>query len=285
MQLLRARRTLIIVSLVISQLQTAFAHGANLRITKGPSDSGEAFIACIFDGDRRLCFVDTGSAMTLLAGPEALSTNTNRETFHFQGASGIPHEAEIIKIHSATVDGVEFRDVKLGRIEAQDGVKSALGLDLLGRQPFSVSFRRGPSLHLAPLKPRKVLSTLKVGAHRLFCIPVAIGETDTFAMWDTGAGMTVVDEAFITAHPAKFKRTDDFQTATDGAGNSLPVKSYRMKKMKVGGRTFRNLRVVSTDLSVLRGSGNPPVDAVIGFNLIRKCDWYFNSGEKVWSVR
>jgi hypothetical protein len=256
-----------------------------LHIISGPFGSGQASTFCKFDGVRVDCFLDTGSAMTLLVNSDKLSNHTNTGIFRFKGATGIPQEGETIHIHSALIDGVEFYNLKIGRIPRDTQIRSALGIDLLSRRPFSLTFRFKPSLHLDPKAPRKLFSTLEVGSHHLFTVPLAIGKVDSRAMWDSGAGITVVDEKFIQSHPENFKATDDFETATDGTGKSIPVKAFRAKVIKIGHRTFRNSRVIATDLSVLRANGNPPVQAVIGFNLIRKCDWYFDAKQTKWSVR
>jgi hypothetical protein len=256
-----------------------------LRVISGPLASGQAFVFCTFDGIRENCFLDTGSAMTLLVNSEKLSGKTNAGTFHFKGATGIPQQGETIQIHSALLDGVEFYNLKIGRVQRDAQVQSALGIDLLSRRPFSLNFRFKPSLHLDPKTPRKLFTTLEVGSHHLFTIPITIGKMEARAMWDSGAGITVVDESFIQSHPTNFKSTDEFESATDGTGASIPVKTYRARIIKIGHRTFRNSRVIATDLSVLRANGNPPVQVVIGFNFIRKCDWYFDAKQRKWSVR
>ncbi|MDB6041280.1 MAG: hypothetical protein JWM99_5121 [Verrucomicrobiales bacterium] len=275
----------IVLALFLSLSLSGPANAEPLRVISGPVASGQAFVFCTFDGIREDCFLDTGSAMTLLVSSEELSGKTNAGTFHFKGATGISQQGETIQIHSAVLDSVEFENLKIGRIRRDLQVQSALGIDLLGRRPFSLNFRFKPSLHLDPKAPRKLFTTLEVGAHHLFTVPLTIGKVDSRALWDSGAGITVVDESFIHTHPENFKQTDDFETATDGTGGSIPVKTFRAKVIKIGHRTFRNSRVIATDLSVLRANGNPPVRAVIGFNLIRKCDWYFDAKQTKWSVR
>jgi hypothetical protein len=278
-------RRIVLILFLLPGLGLSRTNAEPVRVISGPSASGQAFVFCTFDGIRQNCFLDTGSAMTLLAYSREFAGKTNAGTFHFKGATGILQEGETIRIHSAVLDGVEFDNLKIGRIRRDSQIKSALGIDLLGRRPFSLNFRFKPSLHLDPKAPRKPFTTLEIGSHHLFTIPLVIGKLHGRALWDSGAGITVVDEKFIQSHQENFKTTDDFETATDGTGESLPVKAFRAKIIKIGRRTFRNSLVVATDLSILRANGNPPVQAVIGFNLIRKCDWYFDAKQAKWSVR
>jgi hypothetical protein len=43
--------------------------------------------------------------------------------------------------------------------------------------------------------------------------------------------------------------------------------------------------VIATDLSLLREEEHSDLYAVLGFNVIRKTDWYFDPQKKVWSIR
>ena len=99
-----------------------------------------------------------------------------------------------------------------------------------------------------------------------------------------GSSVTAIDQAFVKAHAEDFKPTNDFMQGTDGAGHTLLVKVFRAKKITIGPRTFRNARVVAVDLSLLRKNISPEIHAVIGFNLIRKADWFFDPENKAWSI-
>jgi hypothetical protein len=196
------------------------AEAATLRIVPGPSRSGKAFVSCTFDGIKTSCFLDTGSAMTLLAAP-AFAHYPNLGNFKFQSASAIAQQAETILIRSAAVDRVHFSNLKLGRVPREEGLETTLGIDLIGRQPFAVHFVQNPSLHLNPKPPRAILPGLEVNAQRLLALPIRFGAVPVQAVWDTGAGITAVDEAFVQAHPADFTPSGREMAGTDGTGHSL----------------------------------------------------------------
>jgi len=271
--------------LCLAALFPIVVESATLRVLPGPFASGKAFLSCTFDGVQQSCFLDTGSVMTLLADPDRFSRYPKLGTFRFKSASGIPKEVETIQIHTVVIDKVEFSDTKVGRFQPDRVADSTIGIDLVGRQPFSVSFRRSPSLHLNPTPPRELSAELQVDKHRLLSLPIAFDATETRAMWDTGSSVTAIDQEFIKAHPEVFKPTKEFMKGTDGAGDTLLVKVFRAKKITIGPRSFRNVRVVAVDLSLLREKISPELHAVIGFNLIRKADWFFDPENKAWSVR
>lgn len=260
------------------------SEAATLGVVPGPHASGKAFVSGIFDDIKLTCFLDTGSAMTLLAD-RRFGHYPNLGSFHFKSASGIAAEAETLRLSSARIDRAVFRDVKVGRFPEGAEAENTLGIDLLGRQSFSVNFYQNPSLELAPRPPRSLFSTLEVHPHGLLVVPMKFGGSETRAMWDTGASITAVDEAYVRAHPETFKAARGFMQGIDGAGQPVVLKAYRAKRITIGARNFRNVHVVATDLSLLRQSLASDLNAVIGFNLIRKTDWFFDPQRKVWSIR
>ena len=223
--------------------------------------------------------------MTLLVHPKQLQNYSNLGTFRYKSASGIIATAETIRLRAAAIDDVRFSDIKVGRLPAGGGTESTLGIDLIGRHPFSVNFHDSPSIKFNPKPPRQLLASLKVHSTGLLNIPVVINGNPARALWDTGASVTAVDRAYIKSHPETFKRSGTRVQGTDGSGHSLELQAFRAKKITIGSRTFRDVPVVSADLSVLRETLGNSVSVVIGFNLIRKTDWYFDARQKLWSIR
>ena len=271
--------------LLLSLLFSAAASAAVLEVQPGPFRSGRAYLPCNFDGVKETCFLDTGSAITVLANSEQFSAYPNSGGFRFKSASGIAEELETIQIRIAAVDRVIFSNIKIGRAKEDHSLESALGIDLLRRQPFSINFHDSPALFLNPKPPRQLLSGLEANAHGLLSLPLAFGTNLTRAMLDTGASLTAVDAAFVKAHPEDFKSSGDLMKGTDGFGHEIQVHLFRARKIHIGARTFRNVKIVALDLSMLGRDANSQVHAVIGFNLIRRTDWYFDTQRRLWSIR
>jgi hypothetical protein len=175
--------------------------------------------------------------------------------------------------------------VRIGRITS-GGAESTLGLDLLGRMPFSLNFGANPKLRLEPeRRTGRELRELRVLKSGLLAVPVSMGGYGTFAVWDTGASVTAVDVRFVRAHPENFQRLPESVEGVDGTGEKLKLELYRARELSVGGRRFQGVHVVVLDLSPLRDSVAATVQAVLGFNVIRKADWYFDVRGRRWSVR
>jgi hypothetical protein len=260
------------------------AEAAVLRVVPGPFGSGKAYVDCFFDGRKENCFLDTGSAMTLVR--PGFSGDSALGTFHFKSASGRAVQAEIIHVGSIKLDGQNFHSARIGRLpKTINAWESSVGMDLLDHQAFALAFRDSPALYLEPKRPKETFPSLLMIKSGLLTIPVQFGRNASTALIDTGASVTAVDSAFVQAHPEVFRSTGRQVQGVDGAGHEMFVQLYRAKALTVGPRTFRNIHVIATDLSLLRENDHSALYTVLGFNVLRKTDWYFHPQNKVWSVR
>jgi hypothetical protein len=255
---------------------------APLQIVSEAYGSGSAYVTCVIDGRKERLFLDTGSAMTILTNSSRIAGYTNLGIFHFKSAANVAQEVETIQIGSIELDGVVFPRVKVGRASFSRA-ENALGIDLLRGQPFAVRFTPKPSLDLNPSAPRQTFNNLEISSQGLLAIPVSLGPSDVLALWDTGVSITSIDKEFIAAHPENFKATNKGGTGFDGAGKPLLLQVYRARKIVVAGHAFEDVRVVAADLSLLRENWSKDIQAVVGFNLIRKGNWHFDASNRRWA--
>jgi predicted aspartyl protease len=259
------------------------ARAAELQVVPGPYRSGKALLPATFDGVKARCMLDTGSALTVVESDGSFERYEAAGSVDFKSAGGRQQETDTIRIGEIRFAGAVFTDVPVGRLE--DSAENMLGIDLIARQPFSMTFIQVPSLRLNPPAPAHLRADLSVSKHGLLAVPLTLAGAQVDALWDTGASLTVVDPVFIQAHPADFKKLGTPMRGTDGAGDALVVEVYRARRLSVGGRTFRNTHVVAVDLSLLREHFAQDIQAVLGFNVIRKADWYFHRANRQWSIR
>jgi predicted aspartyl protease len=255
---------------------------ASLRIVPGAFWSGKPYVNCTVDGHAHRFFLDTGSAMTFVANSKSFGAYTNVGKIRFVSAAGIVQEMDAIRAASIAVDDVVFSDLKIGRA-GFNSAEHTLGIDIVGRQPFALRFRNKPELRLNAPRPELPLTTLELSPEGLLLIPMQISGVELRALWDTGVSVTTVDQEFIAAHPENFKSTKDYVRGTDGAGKTLLAQIFRAKKIKIADGTFEDVRVVAVDLGVLR-ERDPSVQAVLGFNVIRKANWFFDAKTRLWKI-
>lgn len=259
------------------------ARAAELKIVPGPYRSGKALLPATFDGVKARCMLDTGSALTVVESAGSFERYQAEGSIDFKSASGRQQATDTIRVGEIRFAGGVFTNVSVSRLH--NAAENMLGIDLIARQPFSMTFIQVPSLHLNPPAPRSLQTDLAVSKHGLMAVPLKLAGVQVSALWDTGASITVVDPRFIQAHPADFHRLSTPMLGTDGAGDALEVAVYRARRMAIGGRTFRNMHVVAVDLSMLREHFSQDIQAVLGFNVIRKADWYFHRANRQWSIR
>jgi hypothetical protein len=221
--------------------------------------------------------------MTLLSG--RFTEYPKLGTFRYKSASGELAEAETIQIDVVQLNGTRFSDMRLGRLPSKHEDESVLGIDVLKRAPFSLEFRDSPLLRLSPERPQEVFRTLGVTRHGLLSIPVKVGGITSDALVDTGASVTAVDKEFIRSHPQLFESRKKSMRGTDGTGHSILVPLFRAKEIRVAHRTFRDIEVVGADLQLLRENIGTQTHVVLGFNIIRRTNWYFDAQTRSWSVR
>lgn len=257
------------------------ADGAALQIERGPYSSGKAFVSGVVDGAKERFLLDTGSAMTLVKGKRYVGY-TNSGQFRFKSAAGIEQSSTFIRLSSLRIDTSVFTNVMVGRPDFAHS-ENTLGIDILGQRTFALVFKPKPALVLnvqgMPGPPEKLLPS----DHGHLLIPVTIGESQSGGMWDTGSGTTFVDPEFIKSHQDDFKATNIYMSGFDGAGKSLLLQLFRARKITVGRVGFENVNVVSGSMSLPPELAAKQVSVVVGFNLIRQANWYFDPANGLWN--
>jgi predicted aspartyl protease len=271
-----------IVSMALAVWMGLVDRAATLQIVSGAFSTGKSYLTCTIDGVKERCFVDTGSALTIVPNSKRFARYTNMGAFHFKSAADIEQQIDTIHVESIQIDEIAFPHVKVGRANFR-AVEKTIGNDILGKQPFAMRFRSRPTLELNAERPASAAATLVVSKQGLFAIPVEIGGSGMRGLWDTGESITSVDQAFIAAHPEDFKAVNKYSKGFDGAGKPLLLKAFRANKIAIAGHTFEDVYVVAADLSLLRDNLSKEIEAVVGFNLIRKGNWFFDAKNRMWS--
>lgn len=124
------------------------------------------------------------------------------------------------------------------------------------------------------------VGSLQIFAEKWFGFSVKIAGETVGSIFDTGAGGTLVDPKLIDAHPENFEFVQKIDI-TDGADHTLPSAIHRMKELIVEDNVFRDIHVLSYPLDVLHRE-MPTVRVVLGFNVIRKQNWWFDFSSQTW---
>ena len=57
-----------------------------------------------------------------------------------------------------------------------------------------------------------------------------------------------------------------------------------MREFVLGGKKFPATRVVGADLSVPNSTIKTPMDFILGYNILRKANWFFDFPNRKWAI-
>jgi len=102
-------------------------------------------------------------------------------------------------------------------------------------------------------------------------------------LWDTGAGITIVDINFIKRFPEMFELVGQ-SVGTDSTGNKIVTPNYKIKSFDIDGHHFDSHDVAALDMSHINLKSSNPVYITLGFSTIRQADWFFDFKNNKWAV-
>jgi hypothetical protein len=103
------------------------------------------------------------------------------------------------------------------------------------------------------------------------------------ACFDTGAGLTIVDQAFIDKHPRLFEPAGT-STGIDATGASVETPMFLMAGPMIGGTQFTAHTVAALDLAPVNATLELPMDVILGYPTIRQASWLFDFPARRWSL-
>jgi len=262
-----------------------------MRLKTAWDGSGDIHVDCVFDGKPYSCLLDTGGGDRIIVPDDSFF---RRYPVVGQGsfgsASGTQTPADIIRVLNLSVGGNSLGAADLTR----QGARSCRTMSSPIFAGQSVRYQNadyyfgqaGAALILNGPAPGGPFFPLSMrDAHRHMVISVAIGSDASYALFDTGAGMTIIDKDYVAAHPGNFSYADK-TWAMDTSCRKLPARFYVAHNISIGGLVFHNFGVLALDLSATRAiADDGRVEMIVGYNIISRANWYFDLAHQRWTVR
>jgi hypothetical protein len=252
-------------------------------------NAGVIFMDCSFDGKQTPCELDTGSGRNI--------TVLNNDFFNRYpvighaktgGMSGGLQSVDIIQISDFRVDSIPFGSQRIER-EARSRCDNGLSAPVIGwvalaSRSLELSFSdKNPHAIIDGRLPRGIFP-FKFSMDKDILLPAKVSGQETTAMFDTGAGLTVIDENIIANHPENFMFVEEYP-ASDINCQTAQTKIYKAKSIEIGNRQFSNVYVLAMDFRFIQGILKlPDLHLIIGTNMITQADWSFDFVHKRWSV-
>ncbi len=257
-------------------------------IIRPDDEDAEAAEVCVAGkvGSRGYRFLlDTGASRSCITFDAYTSefaligTNTSAGVF----AKG---SEDVVVVPSIEVGPIVRHDFPLVRSpEHMPGTRSLLGMDILKDFGFHFLFSEGRVL----IDPEDMICGM-YGFQDLLLdtvfhpyVKVEVGAIEANAVWDTGAGITVVDLTFVQEHPEVFQAAGR-TLGTDSTGAQAHTPMFIVDTATIGNRVFSPHRVAGVDLSQVNATIEIPMDFILGYSTLRKASWLFDFPRRRWAV-
>ncbi len=225
--------------------------------------------------------LDTGAARTHVVSDEFTMTLPKVGTHTSSAIFGAEQQLLV------ALEGVSVGPLAASRVDAQlvdrgqPNAQNLLGMDVL--KQYCCHFRFGDrtlSVGTTATGTRRRLRTDDV-AHPY--LDVNWPGASALSAWDSGAGITIVDEGFWQQHVGLFNARGT-SIGTDAFGARVDTPTFMMVEAEIGGEVFEPHKVAVVDLSSLNATVDPPVDLILGYTTLRQADWLFDFPDKRWAI-
>ena len=246
-------------------------------------EAAEVLIDGTVDGHSRRFLLDTGAARSqLLTDPHTAGLATVSTEASYGAVAETSNE--LVCISELTVGPLHAQDLEVVRVAAeQPGARDLLGMDIL----TSACCRFDLAHHQLRIEasPHPDAGLPLITDERKHCyVELDWIDAQAQACFDTGAGLTIVNQAFIDKHPRLFEPAGT-STGTDATGASFEAPVFLMAGPVIGGTQFAAHTVAAIDLAPVNATLDLPMDLILGYPTIRQASWLFDFPARRWSLR
>lgn len=245
-------------------------------------DIAEIWIDGQVDDSSQRFILDTGCSRTSLYYSDFSAKYTSLGSRQYSSAFGSAM-SDFIKVSHIGCGPIQHTDITIARTALGGNDKNLFGMDLLNNS----------ILHFLPQqKEIEILSnsSFVTHSHNLYLdsgsipfIELDINNKTAIAVWDTGAGITIVDQKFLIQNSNLFLSCGKTQ-GSDSAGHSFETEIYLMKSIKIGDYFFPEHRVVPIDLNHLILQTGRRIDFILGYSTLRHANWLIDFPARKWQI-
>jgi gag-polyprotein putative aspartyl protease len=231
-------------------------------------------------GHKLIFRLDTGAARTHVAAVGQLAEQLPTRSARSAGVFGQVAAQQIVTARDLNVGDLTIPELDVARVPADE--QNLLGMDVLGGYCCRFRFDAG-LLELSASSAAGADLELTLDERRHPYVELAWEDVTASACWDSGASITVVDEAFRSRHPGLFAAAGS-STGTDPTGAILSTPLFTMAGPAIGGVPFPAARVAVVDLGPMNRELQYPMDVIVGAPTIRQANWVFDFPARRWAA-
>jgi predicted aspartyl protease len=254
----------------------------SIEIVPDPEDptGAELWVEAELNGVPTPFLLDTGARRTTLARSSAVQQLPRTGTEDSGGVFGSV-AAELVRVAELRFGPVVIADAEVA-VHPAGLVRNVLGMDVLGLQAWELRFSDATLRFDRPpaKRPGQALAR-DMGGH--LYVDVSCEAASVVGVWDTGAGITVLDQAFARVH-ADLLSDIGTEVGTDVNGTAVSTPVATLAPCRIGGLEFASSRIAIVEFGGANATVDRHCDAILGYPLLSQADWYFDPRGGHWSV-
>lgn len=257
-----------------------------VQVDPDDPDSLDIMVPGVIAGARRWFRLDTGAAVTDLVADEHLAALRPVRSHSSAGAFGQAATSDVVVVRDLVIGDLAIGELEVSRAPAGAGRQNLLGMDVLGR--YCCRFRFDAGLLELTASPatgagRELTRDLTVDDRGHPYVPLRWESITASACFDSGGGITVVDQAFQARHPGLFTAAGQ-SVGTDSTGASFATPMFRLAGPAITGVRFPPIRVAVLDLAPVNRDLEFPMDVILGAPTISRANWLFDFPARRWAA-
>jgi hypothetical protein len=249
-------------------------------------EAAEVYVTVSIAGREYDLILDTGGASSRIVGDdftrqfETAPPEDDPGRGVFGGSSASASRVLVPELRFGSIAATGLSVELTTESNEEHGAPAILGLDILRSHRLDVRLGQG-TLTIDGSDPVDRERPLLVSSRGHPVVEVNwIGHTAR-AVWDTGAGVTVVDTAFARAHHHLFS-PHATAVATDSHGNSSETPLVTMAACSIGGREFGATVAAIADIAGIQRPGDPRFELILGYPVISQANWSIDLRNGTW---
>lgn len=251
-------------------------------IIEGDLGSSQLTVNAFVENEKFDFQLDTGANKTYFAYSPNLIRYPVIGQSHTTSAAGITLVEDKIRLPAFRFGDFKKNDFEVIRYKEGASLKNRLGIDAL---PNKLYFDfRNKKINFYFSSAKSILKNkLIVYNDSQIGMEVNFGKETVEAVWDTGAELSVIDQDFVSKNSKLFQHLQTITNGVDATGNNVKLDLYAFDGLQVDGKALHGI-IMSMDFKLIREKIGKHVKIILGTNLIRNNNWYFDRTDRIWSI-
>jgi hypothetical protein len=251
----------------------------NIKFDDESKETAEVWVDGKLNSNSTSFIFDTGCAHTSIPFNDFSSSLKSLGLRDSSGALG-KATYELVSIDSLEIGPIQKTDWMVSRARPDELDRNLLGMDILKDYCLQFHFAQN-KVKIISHVDETFKEDLILDKGSIPYVEVTCGTTIARAVWDSGAGITLVDLEFLKQNSSLFKKLGS-TTGTDSTGSTQETPLYEMQPVQIGGRLFPAHPVVAVNLSHINSQVEIPMDFILGYSTLSKASWVFDFPRRKW---